>query len=252
MPGSPSSDPSRIAISSPSGHSAPNRLEPQTRAERLHASVVRPEDADRAPRRRAGGSPRAAPAPACRRRRPSASGSASSGSGWPRGTARSPRSAPPRRGTSREAGARGSALRSRLLRRSRGARRRSGRPTAACRACRPRASHSETRRPCGSRPRCRRRGRRATASPPGRTGSRNSLTGRPSGGSPSPISRFNLLDPILADSLECHDACECHLRLPDRLPGPYVYTAARRRATAGAKRSGRPRKALSMESSRAG
>jgi hypothetical protein len=30
MPGSPSSDPRRIATSSPSGHSPPNRLEPQT------------------------------------------------------------------------------------------------------------------------------------------------------------------------------------------------------------------------------
>jgi hypothetical protein len=30
IPGSPSSEPKRIATSSPSGHSAPNRLEPQT------------------------------------------------------------------------------------------------------------------------------------------------------------------------------------------------------------------------------
>ena len=43
--GSASSEPRRIATSSPSGHSAPKRLEPQTE-QKAFTSVVRPEDAD--------------------------------------------------------------------------------------------------------------------------------------------------------------------------------------------------------------
>ena len=105
IPGSPSSAPSRIPTSSPSGHSFAEQARAADRAERLHASVLGPVDADQL-LARSSRKPRAAPAPASRRRRPSACGSASSGSGWPRETAPSPRSARRRRGTSRRAGCR--------------------------------------------------------------------------------------------------------------------------------------------------
>ncbi len=79
------------------------------RAEGLHASAIRPKDADQFLTGEQGGTPRAGRVLAFRRKRPSAFGTASSGSDSPSERAPSPRSGRGRRGTSRGAGPRGSA-----------------------------------------------------------------------------------------------------------------------------------------------
>ena len=106
IPGSPSSDPRRIATSSPSGHSAPNRLEPQTEQK----AFTRPPSGLKT---RISSSPasrrnlNAECVPAFHRTRPSVSGSASSDSDWPRGRAPSPRSGRRRTGRNHGGGSRG-------------------------------------------------------------------------------------------------------------------------------------------------
>src|SRR5262249_28073978 len=80
--GSPSSDPRRIAISSPAGHSPPTRLEPQTEQKAFtRPSSGRNVRISSSPTRRRDLSP--GRGPVFRQRHPSVCGSGSSDSDWP-------------------------------------------------------------------------------------------------------------------------------------------------------------------------